>query len=88
MAKDQNLPLNPTKISGVCGRLMCCLTFEHDSYKDMSKNLPKCGKRVQVGGDRGKVTRQNPLDGTVTVELEGGKEIELSPDELDPDSNG
>jgi cell fate regulator YaaT (PSP1 superfamily) len=88
MAKDQNLPLNPSKISGVCGRLMCCLTFEHDTYKKMSRSLPRCGKRVQVGSERGRVTRQNPLEGTVVIELEGGKEIELSPDELENDSNG
>ena len=88
MAKDQNLPLNPSKISGVCGRLMCCLTFEHETYKKMSKSLPRCGKRVQVGSERGKVTRQNPLEGTVVVELEDGKEVELSPDEVKNDSNG
>jgi len=87
MAKDQNLPLNPSKISGVCGRLMCCLIFEHDTYKKMSKSLPRCGKRVQVGSEKGRVTRQNPLEGTVVIELEGGKEVELSPDKLENDSN-
>jgi cell fate regulator YaaT (PSP1 superfamily) len=85
MAKDQNLPLNPSKISGVCGRLMCCLTFEHATYKKMSKALPKCGKKVRVGSERGKVTRQNPLEGTVVVELEGGKEVEVGPRELKND---
>ena len=88
MAKDQNLPLNPSKISGVCGRLMCCLTFEHATYKKMSKALPKCGKKVRVGSERGKVTRQNPLEGTVLVELEGGKEVEVGLNELKNDSNG
>jgi len=87
MAKDQNLPLNPSKISGVCGRLMCCLTFEHATYKKMSKALPKCGKKVRVGSERGKVTRQNPLEGTVVVELEGGKEVEVGPRDLKSDSN-
>jgi len=87
MAKDQNLPLNPSKISGVCGRLMCCLTFEHATYKKMSKALPKCGKKVQVGSERGKVTRQNLLAGTVVVELEGGKEVEVGPHELKNDSS-
>jgi cell fate regulator YaaT (PSP1 superfamily) len=82
MAKDQNLPLNPSKISGVCGRLMCCLTFEHAIYKKMSRALPKCGKKVLVGSERGKVTRQNPLEGTVVVELEGGKEVEVGPHEI------
>ena len=88
MAKDQNLPLNPSKISGVCGRLMCCLTFEHATYKKMSKALPKCGKKVRVGSERGKVTRQNPLEGTVLVELEGGKEVEVGLHDLKNDSNG
>jgi len=88
MAKDQNLPLNPSKISGVCGRLMCCLTFEHATYKKMSKALPKCGKKVRVGSERGKVTRQNPLEGTVVVELEGGKEVEVGLHDLKNDSNG
>jgi len=88
MAKDQNLPLNPSKISGVCGRLMCCLTFEHATYKKMSKALPKCGKKVRVGSERGRVTRQNPLEGTVVVELEGGKEVEVGPSDLKNDSNG
>ena len=88
MAKDQNLPLNPSKISGVCGRLMCCLTFEHATYKKMSKALPKCGKKVRVGSERGKVTRQNPMEGTVLVELEGGKEVEVGLHDLKNDSNG
>jgi cell fate regulator YaaT (PSP1 superfamily) len=88
MAKDQNLPLNPSKISGVCGRLMCCLTFEHAMYKKMSKALPKCGKKVRVGSERGKVTRQNPMEGTVLVELEGGKEVEVGLNEVKNDSNG
>ena len=85
MAKDQNLPPNPSKISGVCGRLMCCLTFEHATYKKMSKALPKCGKKVRVGSERGKVTRQNPLEGTVVVELEGGKEVEVGPHDIKND---
>jgi cell fate regulator YaaT (PSP1 superfamily) len=88
MAKDQNLPLNPSKISGVCGRLMCCLTFEHATYKKMSKTLPRCGKKVRVGSEKGKVTRQNPLEGTVTVELESGREVEVGPHEFKNDVNG
>ena len=88
MAKDQNLPLNPSKISGVCGRLMCCLTYEHAIYKKMSKALPKCGKRVRVGSEEGKVLRQNPLEGTVVVELDGGKEVEVGLHEIQNDASG
>ena len=82
MAKDQNLPLNPTKISGVCGRLMCCLMYEHQTYKCLSRELPKCGKKVQVKEGTGKVTRQNLLKGTVVVELEDGKEVILKPEQI------
>ena len=46
IAKDQGLALDPTKISGVCGRLMCCLTYEHETYCEHKKNLPKTGKKV------------------------------------------
>jgi cell fate regulator YaaT (PSP1 superfamily) len=83
MAKDQNLTLNPSKISGVCGRLMCCLTFEHGVYKDLGKDLPKCGKKVKLEDGLGKVTRQNPLDGTVVVTHEDGREIQLTREELE-----
>ena len=88
MAKDQNLPLNPSKISGVCGRLMCCLTYEHAVYKKMSKALPKCGKKIRVGSEEGKVLRQNPLEGTVVVELEGGKEVDVGLHEIESDASG
>ncbi len=82
MAKDQNLPLNPSKISGVCGRLMCCLTYEYKIYKQLCKELPKCGRKVQGPEGCGKVTRQNPLQGTVVVEMEDGKEVTLTTDDL------
>ena len=82
MAKDQNLPLNPTKISGVCGRLMCCLIYEHQTYKCLARELPKCGKKVQLKQGAGKVTRHNPLKGTVVVELEDGSEVVLKPDQI------
>ncbi len=77
MAKEQNMPLNPEKISGLCGRLMCCLAFEFDAYLDMKRGMPKCGKRVTTPEGTGKVSRQNILKGTISVELEGGKEVEL-----------
>lgn len=82
MAKDQNLPLNPSKISGVCGRLMCCLTYEHKIYKNLSRELPKCGKKVKLKEGVGRVTRQNPLKGKVVVEMEDGTECLMSPEEL------
>lgn len=76
MAKEQNLSLNPTKISGACGRLMCCLQYEYETYKELKKDLPKLGKKVELPEGKGKVIRQNIFDRTITVLLEDGKEIE------------
>jgi cell fate regulator YaaT (PSP1 superfamily) len=74
MAKEQNMSLNPEKISGLCGRLMCCLGYEYDGYAEMKKDMPKCGKQVVTPEGRGKVIRQNALQGEVVVLLETGKE--------------
>jgi cell fate regulator YaaT (PSP1 superfamily) len=74
MAKEQNMSLNPEKISGLCGRLMCCLGYEYDGYTEMKKDMPKCGKLVQTPEGKGKVIRQNALQGEVVVMLETGKE--------------
>ncbi|MCG6893777.1 MAG: stage 0 sporulation family protein [Desulfobacteraceae bacterium] len=82
MAKEQGLSLNPTKISGQCGRLMCCLTFESSTYQALKKNFPKIGKTVQTVEGRGKVTRHNVLANRIAVRLEGGGEVEGSPQEL------
>jgi cell fate regulator YaaT (PSP1 superfamily) len=75
MAKEQSMSLNPEKISGLCGRLMCCLAFEYETYAGIKKHLPKCGKIVQTEQGAGKVIRQNILGGEVTVEMEDGKEV-------------
>ncbi len=56
MAKDQNLPLNPTKISGCCGRLMCCLKYEHSIYVSFRKRAPKRGAVIATPGGEGRVT--------------------------------
>jgi cell fate regulator YaaT (PSP1 superfamily) len=77
MAKEQNLALNPTKISGICGRLMCCLSYEFPTYMEMKKDLPKVGKHIVTPAGKGKVVRQNVLGQTVTVELEEGREITI-----------
>jgi cell fate regulator YaaT (PSP1 superfamily) len=82
MAKEQNLALNPTKLSGVCGRLMCCLAYEFPTYKELKKDLPKVGKHVQTRSGKGKVIRQNVLNKTVTIELEEGGEVTLHASEL------
>ena len=78
MAKEQSLSLNPTKISGQCGRLMCCLTYEYDTYRALKKNLPKIGKHIMTEKGKGKVIRHNAICNRVTVRLEGGVEIETA----------
>ncbi|MBT8364538.1 MAG: stage 0 sporulation family protein [Deltaproteobacteria bacterium] len=82
MAKEQSLSLNPTKISGQCGRLMCCLTYEFQTYQDLKKKLPKIGKSVKTAGGRGKVIRHNAICNRVTIRLEGGLEVETPVSQL------
>ncbi|MFC1886044.1 stage 0 sporulation family protein [Thermodesulfobacteriota bacterium] len=82
MAKEQNLSLNPTKISGQCGRLMCCLTFENDTYKKLKENLPKIGKTVSTPSGTGKVIRHDVINSRVVVRLESGVEIETGVNEM------
>jgi len=81
MAKDQNMPLNPNKISGLCGRLMCCLSYEHEVYKELLKNLPKVGQHVKTHNGLGKVIEVTPLKRAIRVELEDGRQIEIFYDE-------
>jgi len=78
MAKEQNLSLNPFKISGVCGRLMCCLQYETDIYLLLKQDLPKVGKRIKTEYGEGKVIRQNAIERTVTVELDDGCLVEIT----------
>jgi cell fate regulator YaaT (PSP1 superfamily) len=78
MAKEQSVSLNPEKISGLCGRLMCCLAFEFEGYQDMKKHVPKCGKVINAPEGRGKIVRQNILKGEVVVQLESGKEVTVN----------
>ena len=83
MAKIQNLPLNPMKISGVCSRLMCCLVYENETYQAMRGKLPRNGQRVSTATGAGKVVGNNPLKETVLVELdESQATVELPLSEL------
>jgi len=82
MAKEQNLALNPTKISGICGRLMCCLSFEYSTYMELKKDLPKVGKHIVTKSGKGKIIRQNVLNQTVTVDLEEGGEVTVHVSEI------
>jgi cell fate regulator YaaT (PSP1 superfamily) len=79
MAKDQNLPLNPTKISGLCGRLMCCLGYEYQVYKELLQGLPRQGEVINTKEGKGRVVNVNALKRTVVVEVgEEAKHIEVS----------
>ena len=78
MAKEQNLSLNPTKISGLCGRLMCCLGYEHKCYKNLMRGLPKEGEKLKMKDIKGKVVNVNALKRVVTIETEDGKHVEVS----------
>src|SRR5947207_15487006 len=83
MAKEQGLPLNPTKISGVCGRLMCCLSYEHEQYLEIKAELPKRGTWVQTPDGPGEVVTVNVVRETVIVELAGsGVHEEFSPTQI------
>ncbi|MBU1037863.1 MAG: stage 0 sporulation family protein [Candidatus Omnitrophica bacterium] len=77
MAKEQNLPLNPTKISGLCGRLMCCLGYEYSTYKDLMKGMPREGEIIKTPKGNAKVISINALKRAATVELEDGSQIEV-----------
>ena len=69
MAKEQDLPLNPQKISGVCGRLYCCLTFEYDAYRELRGQMPKVGSMVSTPAGEAKVNSVNVMKKTVTLWL-------------------
>ncbi len=73
MAKDQNLSLNPNKISGICGRLMCCLGYEWDVYRQAMKGLPRQGQEVSTEQGRGKVVEVNILQRKAKVEIPVGE---------------
>jgi cell fate regulator YaaT (PSP1 superfamily) len=82
MAKEQDLPLNPMKISGACGRLMCCLSYEGDQYRLMKEKMPKNGQRVSTRMGEATVVGNNPLKETVLVELDTEARIELPLNEV------
>jgi len=77
MAKEQNLSLNPTKISGVCGRLMCCLKYEQEHYEMTRKKMPKIGREVTTPDGAGPVTDLNIVKETVFVRLTNGDTSEI-----------
>jgi cell fate regulator YaaT (PSP1 superfamily) len=77
MAKEQSLSMNPAKISGCCGRLMCCLKYEQDAYEDAHSRMPRPGHVVMTPEGQGMVETINLLKETVTVRLDRGGEADL-----------
>ncbi len=75
MAKEQGKSLSPTKISGACGRLMCCLQFEQETYEELSKFTPPVGSRVKTPDGKGTVTEANVLMSTVKVRMDESEAI-------------
>lgn len=82
MAKNQGLPLNPSEISGVCGKLLCCLAFENDQYLDMRSGLPRVGAKLTSAVGRGKVIDVNVLTRRISILWETGTRVEVDADEL------
>lgn len=73
----QDLPLNPMKISGMCGRLLCCLAYENEQYREMKERLPQIGQQVITPSGPASVIGGNPLKETVLVQLESQATVEL-----------
>jgi len=82
MAKNQKATLDPAKISGRCGRLMCCLRFEDEMYEELKRQLPKKGTWVVTDKGAGEVTEVEILQQTVKIETEDGRELVVSRDEI------
>ena len=77
MAKEQNLALNPTKVSGVCGRLFCCLAYEIDTYNEIKKSLPKVGNKVKTTDGIGKVIKVDIFTSKLDIILDSGDMVRL-----------
>ncbi len=82
MAKVQGVSLNPSDITGMCGRLRCCLAYEHEQYKEASRALPRRKKRVRTPHGEGKVVDLLPLRGVVVVQIED-RRVEVPAEEVE-----
>ena len=78
MAKEQALPLNPSKISGVCGRIKCCMAYEFSVYKELNRGLPKMGGKIDTPEGKGKVINLNILKRLVHVDMGDGKIVKMN----------
>jgi len=86
MAKEQDLPLNPMKISGVCGRLLCCLSYESSQYRALKEKLPPVGQQINTPMGKAVVVGGNPLKETVMAKLKSEAVIEVALDEIQNES--
>lgn len=82
MAKNQGLPLSPSEISGICGKLLCCLAFEDEQYVEMRQGMPKVGAKLTSAVGKGKVVDVNVLTRRITIVWETGARVEVSADEF------
>ncbi|HUG16762.1 MAG TPA: regulatory iron-sulfur-containing complex subunit RicT [Thermomicrobiales bacterium] len=82
MAKTQDLTFNPGKVSGVCGKLLCCLSYENEQYQESRSRLPRLGQEVMTEAGPGHVHALQILKETVTIRLETGEDVTLDPGEL------
>lgn len=82
MARDQGLVINPAKISGVCGRLLCCINYEYQQYEEALKDYPAVNQIVKVNNEEGRVVSLNPLNGFLYVDILGKGILKLSIDEV------
>ena len=79
MAKNQNISLNPSKVNGCCGRLLCCLSYEDDVYSELKENLPKINDEIKVDVSKGKVIKVDILKRKVVVDIDGElKEVDYN----------
>ncbi len=86
MAKVQDLALSPAKLSGICGRLMCCLAYESETYQEEKKNLPREGSKITIPQGVGKIKSVNIMKKSIIVELEDGGEVEIPVEKLKGES--
>lgn len=84
MAKEQDLPLNPSKISGICGRLMCCLKYEVAAYEEFNKKAPAVGSEIDTEHGVARVVGYHVPKNMVVVEVEGGRREDVSLDDIKP----
>lgn len=75
MAKNQSISLNPSKINGCCGRLLCCLSYEDEVYTELKKELPKINEEIEINGSLGKVIKVDLLKKSVVVNIDGEEKV-------------